>query len=80
MLALGKAEITSKRVKETIDIWETITDMSIHVSIGWIKAHAGIEGNELADEEAKMGALSISVWSDTLKPWKKPYIKSNKES
>ena len=24
----------------------------------------------MADEEAKMGALSISVWSDTLRPWK----------
>ena len=45
--------------------------MGIHVSMGWIKAHAGIEGNELADEEAKMGALSISEWSDTLRPWKR---------
>ena len=57
-------------VKNAIEVWEEVAESGTKISIGWVKAHIGIEGNELADEEAKMGALSLSVWSETLRPWK----------
>ena len=68
--AFGKAEITSKMVKNAIEVWEEVAESGIKISVEWVKAHIGIEGNELADEEAKMGALSLSIWSETLRPWK----------
>ena len=69
ILALDKNEINSQLVKDTIQIWELITNRNIHVTLSWIKAHVGHEGNELADTQAKLGASREIINATTLVPW-----------
>ena len=54
---------------DTIQIWELITNRNIHVTLSWIKAHVGHEGNELADTQAKLGAGRETINATTLAPW-----------
>ena len=46
ILALDKKEIYSQLVMDTIQVWELITNRNIQVTLSWIKAHVGHEGNE----------------------------------
>ena len=69
ILALDKNEINSQLVMDTIQVWELITNRNIHVTLSWIKAHAGHEGNELADTQAKLGAGREIINATTLVPW-----------
>ena len=69
ILALDKNEISSQLVMDTLQIWELITNRNIHVTLSWIKAHVGHEGNELADTQAKLGAGRETVNATTLAPW-----------
>ena len=47
ILALDKNEIYSQLVLDTIQVWELITNRNTQVTLSWIKAHVGHEGNEL---------------------------------
>ena len=53
---------------DTIQVWELITNRNIHVTLSWIKAHVGHEGNELADTQAKLGAGREIINATTLVP------------
>ena len=54
---------------DTIQVWELAINRNIHVTLSWIKAHAGHEGNELADSQAKLGAGRENINAITLVPW-----------
>ena len=53
--ASDKVEIKSRTVLDTLNIWEDIAVLTQRCSLGWIKAHNGLTGNELADDQAKIG-------------------------
>ena len=55
LLALKSTHITSLQVLSTIDALDGLGEWALSVSLVWIKAHAGKEGNELADKLAKDG-------------------------
>ena len=54
---------------DTIQAWELVSNRGTHVTLSWIKAHAGHEGNELADTQAKLGASRELINASTLVPW-----------
>jgi len=55
--ALRRILCNSALVIETKKLLLSLTD-SIRVSIGWVRGHSGVEGNEIADLLAKVGADS----------------------
>ena len=52
--ALASTEIKNKVVKETHDMLNDLGSMT-QLELCWIKAHNNYKGNEIADEEAKIG-------------------------
>jgi ribonuclease HI len=55
--ALDSYNVTSKLVDQTIDALNMVVGVNeSKLPIRWIKAHAGHDGNEIADEMAKLGA------------------------
>ena len=69
--ALGNIRIKSKSVLTALEYMETLTSRVKHLTLSWIKAHIGIEGNELADIAAKEGAAGGSHMREikTPVPW-----------
>ena len=55
ILALNSVWIKSKLVKETIDLLDRASECCADLTIRYVKAHVGISGNDLADEEARRG-------------------------
>ena len=55
LLALNSADVTSKLVLQTKLTLNELAKKTRRITIVWIKAHVGHEGNELADELAKEG-------------------------
>ena len=51
--ALNKPRITSQSVLTALEYMETLAINSRHLTLAWIKAHVGTEGNEQADQAAK---------------------------
>ncbi len=56
--SLANTEIQSQLVLECVQALLKLADRN-HVSIRWIKGHAGHEGNDAADVTAKAGAMQI---------------------
>ena len=54
--ALNNPRITSRTVLTALEHMETLATQVRHLTLGWIKAHVGTEGNEQADQAAKEGA------------------------
>ena len=66
--ALNKPRITSQSVITTLEYMETLAIEAKHLTLAWIKAHAGTEGNEQADQAAKEGAAGGSHMKETQTP------------
>ena len=58
--ALSKPRLTSQSVITTLEYMETLAIEVKHLTLAWIKAYAGTEGNEQADQAAKEGAAGGS--------------------
>ena len=59
--ALQARTCKSNTVLDTHNDLNTLAEQVHKLSICWIKAHVGLDGNELADEYAKLGTLDDSV-------------------
>ena len=55
--ALKLNKCKAQTVKDTHDALNTLADQAKLVRLTWIKAHIGLDGNELADEYAKIGTV-----------------------
>jgi ribonuclease HI len=55
LLALNKQQVTAESVLKAIHSLERLTLKGAVVRLAWVKAHVGIQGNELADSAAKLG-------------------------
>ena len=66
--ALNKPRITSQAVLTTLESMETLAIEAKHLTLAWIKAHVGTEGNEQADQAAKEGAAGGSHMKNTQTP------------
>jgi ribonuclease HI len=55
LLALKNTEISARSVLQAAEALEVLCADGITVRLAWIKAHCGLEGNELADSAAKLG-------------------------
>ena len=56
--ALDKDGVTSQTILNTKNALYELKQVKRAVTLKWIKAHIGIDGNELADEYAKLGATA----------------------
>ena len=52
--AIDKALVTSTMVRDAVCTLEEVTNKIPSTKLLWIKAHAGHEGNEIADSQAKL--------------------------
>ena len=59
ILALNNPRITSKSVLEALENMETLALKCTTLTLAWIKAHVGLEGNEQADQAAKEGTVIL---------------------
>ena len=56
--ALDKDEVTTQTILNTKNALYKLMQLKQAVTLKWTKAHIGIDGNELADEYAKLGATA----------------------
>ena len=61
IMALGNTQVRSRAVEEAIDRLNVLADLVTSVTIVWIPAHKGYEGNERADVLAKRGSEETSL-------------------
>ena len=55
--ALKSKNCRAQTVKDTHDSISDLADQAKSVRLTWINAHSGLDGNELADEYAKLGTI-----------------------
>jgi ribonuclease HI len=79
LLALDALTTNSKLVKDCMAMLEKL-QTKVKVSIHWIKAHVGHEGNEKADQLAKLGTQKLSYHVEPILPvplsWTKGKIRA----
>ena len=59
--ALKANKCKAQTVKDTHDALNSLADQAKAVRLTWIKSHIGLDGNELADEYAKLGTIDDTV-------------------
>ena len=67
IMAIGKTYTNSSIVKECVN---KLNELSLRnkVSLQWIKAHVGHDGNEAADKNAKAGAEQVALGPEPFLP------------
>ena len=66
VVALDKNTFESKTVLHTHEELNKLSEKTRAVTVTWIKAHYGHDGNKLADEYAKVGTLDPSSYELSL--------------
>ena len=67
LLAINKTSTTSVLVKECVDTLNELSKKN-KITLQWIKAHVGHEGNEAADRYAKLGAKEVTEGPEPFLP------------
>ena len=65
LLALKANKCKASTVKDTHEALNELAIQAKLVRLTWVKAHVGLEGNELADEYAKLGTIEDSSQIET---------------
>ena len=68
IMALDTSEMTSLLVKQTKVVLNKLANKTQRLTIVWIKAHVGHEGNEEADKLAKQGTLNNKKYKEVGTP------------
>ena len=63
--ALKAKHCKAQTVKDTHDALNDLELQTKQVRLAWIKAHIGLDGNELADEYAKLGTVDHTTQINT---------------
>ena len=69
LTALSNSKLKSQTVKNASIALNSLKLRCESVRLAWIKAHAGLQGNEEADQAAKEGANGQNVTKHVPKPW-----------
>ena len=72
--ALKSNTCKAQTVKDTHDAVNNLAAQTKLVSLTWIKAHIGLDGNELADEYAELGTVDHTNQISTLTTYKEQQL------
>ena len=69
LIALNNTHMKLTLVHETSILLNSLKRRCHSVTLTWVKAHIGLEGNKQADQAAKEGANSANIETYIAKPW-----------
>jgi ribonuclease HI len=73
-LALASWEVTSKLVKSCVQAVNKLGGQNV-CKLAWVPGHSGIEGNEIADQQANIGSCKNFIGPNPCLPITRATVK-----